>query len=108
AGTPVNQNDLMFDFALDYGAAGAELPRQQQLYVAVDSGSDPFTNQPLPGSYILRYWQNDLKPPTIQFLTTRVGAGRPALFAGVLEDKSGGDPLSLLISYRDVLVGPAL
>jgi hypothetical protein len=108
AGTPVNQNDLMFDFGIDYGAAGAELPRQQQFYVAVDSGSDPFTQQPLPGAYILRYWQNDLKPPTIQFLTTRVGVGRPTLIARVLDDKSGVDPLSLVIGYRHVLVGAAL
>jgi subtilisin family serine protease len=108
AGTPVNQNELMFDFALDYGAAGAELPRQQQFYVAVDSGSDPFTRQALPGSYILRYWQNDLEPPSIRLLTTRVGAGRPTLFARVLDDKSGVDPLSLVIGYRQVLVGAAL
>jgi minor extracellular serine protease Vpr len=108
AGTPVNQNELMFDFALDTGAAGTVFPRQQQFYVAVDSGSDPFTHQPLPGSYILRFWENDLKPPTVKLLTTRVTAGRPTIVARVLDDKSGVDPLSLVIAYRHVLVGASL
>jgi subtilisin family serine protease len=108
AGTPVNQNELMFDFALDTGAAGAAFPRQQQFYVSVDSGSDPFTHKPLPGGYILRFWENDLKPPTVKLLTTRVTEGRPTIVARVLDDKSGVDPLSLVIGYRRVLVGAAL
>jgi len=108
AGTPVNQNDLMFDFAVDVGAAGTVFPRQQQLYVAVDSGSDPFTHQPLPGRYVLRFWENDLKPPTIKLLTARVSAGRPTIIARVLDDKSGVDPLSLVIGYGHVLVGATL
>jgi subtilisin family serine protease len=108
AGTPVNQNELMFDFAADYGAAGSVFPRQQQFYVAVDSGSDRFTGRSFPGRYVLRFWQNDLKPPTIKLLTARVGAGRPTIIARVLDDKSGVDPLSLVIAYRHVLVGAAL
>ncbi len=108
AGTPVNQNELMFDFALDTGAAGAAFPRQQQFYVSVDSGSNPFTHEPLPGKYILRFWENDLEPPTIKLLTERVTAGRPTIVARVLDDKSGVDPLSLVIAYRRVLVGAAL
>jgi minor extracellular serine protease Vpr len=108
AGTPVNQNDLMFDFAVDTGAAGAAFPRQQQFYVSVDSGSDPFTHTPLPGRYIVRFWENDLKPPTIKLLTARVTEGRPTIVARVLDDKSGVDPLSLVIGYRRVLVGAAL
>jgi hypothetical protein len=108
AGTPVNQNDLMFDFGIDTGAAGDAFPLQQQFYVSVDSGSDRFTNQSLPGRYILRFWENDLKPPTIKLLTTRVTAGRPTIVARVLDDKSGVDPLSLVIGYRRVLVGAAL
>ena len=108
AGIPVNQNELLFDYAVDYGAAGSVFPRQQQFYVAVDSGSDRFTGQGLPGRYVLRFWENDLKPPTIKLLSTRVGAGRPTIIARVLDDKSGVDPLSLVISYRHVLVGAAL
>jgi hypothetical protein len=108
AGTPVNQNELLFDYAIDYGAAGSVFPRQQQFYVAVDSGSDRFTGQTLPGRYVLRFWQNDLKPPTIKLISKRVGAGRPTIIARVLDDKSGVDPLSLVISYRHVLVGAAL
>jgi minor extracellular serine protease Vpr len=107
-GTPVNQNDLMFDYSVDIGAAGAVFPRLGQYYVAVDSGSDPFTNQPLPGSYVIRSWQNDLQPPVVRILTTRIGAGRPTIVARVLDAKSGVDPLSLVIGYRRALVGAAL
>ena len=107
-GTPVNQNDLMFDYSLDIGAAGTVFPRLGQYYVAVDSGSDPFTNQPLPGSYVVGSWQNDLKPPVARILTTRVGTGRPTIVARILDAKSGVDPLSLAISYRRVVVGAAL
>jgi minor extracellular serine protease Vpr len=107
-GTPVNQNDLMFDYSLNVGAAGTAFPRLGQYYVAVDSGSDPFTSRPLPGSYTLRSWQNDLKPPVARILTTRVGAGHPTIVARILDAKSGVDPLSLAIGYRRVLVGAAL
>jgi minor extracellular serine protease Vpr len=108
SGTPINVNGYMFDFNVDIGAAGATFPRQQRFYVSVDSGSDQFTDRPFPGNYILRSWQNDLKPPRIKLLTTRVGAGRPTIVARALDAKSGVDPLSLVISYRRVLVGAAL
>ena len=108
AGTPVNVNNYMYDFAADVGAAGATFPRQQRFYVAVDSRSDPFTGRPLAGRYLLRSWQNDLKPPKIRLLTARVGAGRPTIVAHVTDAKSGVDPLSLVIGYRRVLVGAAL
>src|SRR3954449_8358503 len=62
AATPVNMNELMFDFSLDIGAAGVVFPRQQQFFIAVDSRSDPFTGRALPGQYRLRFWTNDLKP----------------------------------------------
>ncbi|HYY04650.1 MAG TPA: S8 family serine peptidase, partial [Gaiellaceae bacterium] len=107
-GTPVNQNELMFDYSIDIGAAGAAFPRQGQYYVSVDSGSDPFTQQAEPGRYVVRSWQNDLKPPAVKILTRRVGAGRPTIVARVLDAKSGVDPLSLVIGYRRVLVGAAL
>jgi minor extracellular serine protease Vpr len=107
-GTPVNQNELMFDFSVDIGAAGTVFPRQGQYYVSVDSGSDPFTHQPLPGRYVMRSWQNDLKPPVVKILTTRIGAGRPTIIARVLDSQSGVDPLSLVIGYRRALVGAAL
>jgi subtilisin family serine protease len=107
-GTPVNQNDLMFDYSLDVGAAGTVFPRLGRYYVAVDSGSDPFTNQPQAGRYVVRSWQNDLQPPVVRILTTRVGAGRPTIVARVLDAKSGVDPLSLVIGYQRALVGAAL
>ena len=107
AGTPVNQNDLMLDFGIDIGAAGAAFPRQKQYYVAVDSGSDPFTHAAFPGRYRLRFWENDLKPPIGRVLTLRVNDGRPTIVARVTDAKSGVDPFSLTIGYRNVLVGAA-
>jgi subtilisin family serine protease len=108
AGTPVNVNELMFDFHADLGVAGASFPKIQRFFVVVDSGSDPFTHQPLPGRYILRSWVNDTKPPKIRLLTKRVAAGRPTLVARVLDRGAGVDPLSLVIAYRGVLVGAVL
>jgi minor extracellular serine protease Vpr len=106
--TPVNVNAYMFDYAVDVGAAGSTFPRQQRFFVAVDSRSDPFSGRPLPGRYLLRSWQNDLKPPRIRLLTHRVGAGRPTIVARVTDAKAGVDPLSLVIGYRGVQVGAAL
>ncbi|MDX6407956.1 MAG: minor extracellular serine protease Vpr [Gaiellaceae bacterium] len=108
AGTPVNVNELMYDFSLDIGAAGASFPKVQRFYVAVDSGSDDFTQSPRPGSYVLRSWVNDVRPPRIQLLTKRVAAGRPTIVARVLDKGAGVDPLSLVIGYRGVLVGAVL
>ena len=108
SGTPMNVNAYMFDFNVDIGAAGATFPRQQRFYVSVDSGSDQFTGRPFPGAYVLRSWQNDITPPRIKLLTKRVGAGRPTIVARAIDAQSGVDPLSLVISYRRVLVGAAL
>lgn len=108
AGTPVNVNNLMFDYLVNIGAAGASFPKVQRFYVALDSSSDEFTHRPLPGGYILRSWVNDVRPPTIKLLTKRVAAGRPTLVARVLDRGAGVEPLSLVIAYRGVLVGAAL
>jgi minor extracellular serine protease Vpr len=108
AGTPVNVNELMFDFRVDLGTAGASFPKVQRFYVAVDSGADPFTHRSLPGRYILRSWVNDVTPPSVRLLTRRVASGRPTLVARVADAGAGVDPLSLVISYRRILVGAAL
>ena len=108
AGTPVNVNELMFDFHVDLGAAGASFPNVQRFYVVVDSGSDPFTHRARPGRYILRSWVNDVRPPRIRLLTKRVAAGRPTIVARVRDAGAGVDPLSLVIAYRGVLVGAVL
>ena len=108
AGTPVNVNELMFDFSADIGAAGASFPKVQRFYVSVDSGSDPFTHASLPGSYVLRSWINDVRPPRIRLVTKRVAAGRPTIVARVVDKGAGVDPLSLVIAYRGVLVGAVL
>jgi subtilisin family serine protease len=105
AGTPVNVNSLTFDANLDIGAAGDQLPLQKAYYVSVDSPRDPFTGQLRPGRYLLRSWLNDVKPPTIKLLTTRIARGRHTIVARVTDGGSGVDPLSLAISYRNVLLG---
>jgi minor extracellular serine protease Vpr len=108
AGTPVNVNELMVDFGIDLGAAGASFPKVQRFYVSVDSGSDPFTHRPLPGEYVLRSWVNDVRPPRLRLVTRRVAKGRPTIVARVTDAGAGVDPLSLVIAYRGMLVGAAL
>src|SRR3989442_6087618 len=108
AGTPVNANELMSDFQVDIGAAGASFPKVQRFWIAVDSSSDAFTHRPLPGAYVLRSWVNDVTPPKIRLLTRRVTAGRPTIVARVIDKGAGVDPLSLVIAYRGVLVGAVL
>jgi hypothetical protein len=101
----VNVNELMFDWRSDIGAAGASFPKLQTFYVAVDSGTDPFTHRSFAGTYRLRSWVNDVRPPKIRLLTRRVGAGRPTIVARVQDAGAGVDALSLVLSYRGVLVG---
>ena len=50
AGTPINVNELMYDFSIDIGAAGASFPKVQRFYVSVDSGSDDFTHRSFPAA----------------------------------------------------------
>ena len=107
-GTPVNVNGLTFEYQFDTGAAAVDFPRAGRYYVVVDSRADPYTGQPLRGSYRLHSWQNDVKPPSLRFLTPRVSAGRPALAAIVRDKGAGVDPLSLVVGYRQALVLAAL
>ena len=105
AGTPVNVNNLTIDYPLDIGAAGTVFPRTKTYYVAVDSGRDPFTGRSLGGSYVLRAWINDLDPPLLGLITSRVSAGRPTIALRVLDDGAGVDPYSLVIGYGRTLIG---
>ena len=107
-GTPVNVNGLTFEYQFDTGAAAIDFPHQGRYYVAVDSRADPYTDQPLRGTYRLHSWQNDVKPPSLRFLTKRVSAGRPALAAIVRDGGAGVDPLSLVVGYKQVLLLAAL
>jgi hypothetical protein len=103
-GTPVNVNGLTFEYQFDTQAAGIEFPHEGRYFVAVDSRADPFTDQSLAGPYRLHFWENDVTPPRMRFLTTRVSAGRPALAAIVKDKGAGVDPLSLVIGYRGILL----
>jgi hypothetical protein len=104
-GTPVDVNPLTFDFGLPIGAAGVVFPRLKRYYVSVDSTQDLLTGKPLRGRYRLRYWVNDLKPPTVRLLTRRVAAGRPTLAVRAQDRGAGVDPYSMVIVYRGVGVG---
>jgi hypothetical protein len=114
AGTPSNVNALTFDYQLDVGAAALVTPKIGTYYVAVDSGRDIFSGRSLAGSYVLWSWQNDVLPPLQGLMTARVAAGRPTLALRVVDvgsslfdPGSGVDPLSLVVSYGNVLVAAA-
>jgi subtilisin family serine protease len=105
AGTPTDVNALTFDSNVDVGAAGVQFPRLQRFYVAVDSRTDPFTGKSLKGRYLLNAWVDDLTPPFVRVLTTRVTAGHPLIVAQAVDFGSGVDPLSLVLNYNNALVG---
>jgi minor extracellular serine protease Vpr len=104
AGTPADVNALTYNYLAPVGAAGASFPRQGRYYVAIDSPRDQFTGASLAGRYILRSWVNDVSPPSLQLLTTRVSAGRPTLVFRSLDTQSGVDPASLTIGYKGFLI----
>ena len=107
-GTPVNVNGLTYEYGFDNGATAIDFPREGRYFVSVDSGSDLETGTSLRGRYRLHFWQNDVTPPRLRFLTTRVTAGRPLLAAYVRDRGAGVDPLSLVVGYKNVLLLAAL
>jgi len=105
AGTPVDVNELTYDYSADIGVAGVSFPASGRYWVSVDSGHGRFDDRKLAGSYELHSWVNDVTPPTLRLLTTHVTAGRPTLVYRTTDAKSGVDPQSLTIGYNGVLVG---
>ena len=89
AGTPTDVNALTYDANIDIGAAGAQFPRLQRFFVSVDSRADPFTDKPLKGQYLLNAWVNDVTPPFVRLLTTRVSAGRPLIVGQAADARLG-------------------
>ena len=88
-------NNLTFDYPIDVGAAGAGLPAHEDLLrrgrlAAATSSPDARSaarTSCAPGS-------NDVRPPLIGLITTRVAAGRPTLaLARARPSTSGVDPL---------------
>jgi hypothetical protein len=114
AGTPTNVNSFTLGYGVNVGAAGAVFPRPKRFYVAVDALRDSSTGRLLAGRYVLRSWVDDVLPPSVQLLTRRVAAGRPTLVARVLDfslvprASSGIDPTSILLSYRNVVLGVSI
>jgi len=104
AGTPVDVNNLTYDYQEDIGAAGAEMPAAGTYYISVDSGRDRFSDKRLAGSYVLHSWVNDVRPPTLQLLSTTLTTGRPTIVLRSVDTQSGVDPESLTIGYQGVLV----
>jgi minor extracellular serine protease Vpr len=107
AGLPVNVNNLTVDYGYDIGAAGTVFPRAKTYYVSVDSGRHPFTGRSLGGAYVLRSWVNDVEPPVVNLMTTRVAAGRPTIAMRILDADAGVDPYSLVLGYRGVTIAAA-
>ena len=107
AGTPANVNGLTFGYRLPVGAAGVVFPQQQDFFVSVDSGRDPFNGRRLAGTYRLRSWVNDVTAPAVALVTTTVAAGRPTLVVRATDAGAGIDPLELAIGYQRVAVGAA-
>ena len=103
----VNRADAS-TIGLPIGAAGVVFPSLKRYYVAVDSTQDLYTGKALRGRYRLRYWVNDLRPPTVRLLTRRVAAGRPTLAVRAQDSGAGVDPYSMLIAYQGVAVGAAV
>ena len=112
AGIPVNVNGTLPDFLYSIGAAGGVFLPPGRYYVSVDSGRDLFTGRPLAGPYTLRSWVNDVKPPVVKVLTTKLSSGRPTVVARIVDAKSGVDPLSLQLYFgptqRRTTVGATL
>ncbi len=108
AGLPVNVNNLTVDYPLDIGAAGTVFPRTKAYYVAVDSGRDLFTGRSLGGAYVLRAWVDDVQPPLLGLMTSRVSAGRPTIALRVVDLGAGVDPYSLVLGYGQTLIGAAV
>ena len=108
AGTPIDVNNFTYDYLQPVGAAGAAFPRQGQYYVSVDSGRVRFTDESAAGRYVLRSWVDDVTPPSLALLTTRVSTGRPTLVFRASDTQSGVDPQSLAIGYKGMLVAASL
>ncbi|MBA2568850.1 MAG: S8 family serine peptidase [Actinobacteria bacterium] len=104
AATPVNVNALTPDYRLPVGAAAAVFPSLKRFWVAVDSSRDEYTGRSLRGRYVLRYWVNDLRPPSVSVVTSRVAAGRPTIVLRVVDRGASVNPYSLLLSYRRGIV----
>ena len=96
AATPVNVNALTPDYRLPVGAAATVFPSLKRFWVAVDSSRDEYTGRALRGRYVLRYWVNDLRPPSTSLVTTRVAMGRPTIVVRARDRGAGVNPLSLL------------
>jgi len=105
AGTPVDVNELTYDYLQPISSAGASMPRPGRYYVAVDSGRNRYSGRSYAGRYVLRSWVNDVTPPSVRLLTTRVSTGRPTIALRTIDRQSGVDPASLTIGYEGSLVG---
>jgi hypothetical protein len=104
AATPVNVNELTPGVRENVHAAGVAFPRPWAYTIVVDSGSDPFTGRARPGRYVLNSWVNDVTPPRLEVLSTRLTAQRPVLVARATDAQSGVDPGSLALSVRGTLL----
>ena len=107
-GTPVNVNSLTFGYRADVGRGRAALPAARPLLRRAR-----LRLRRVHRTVVRR----QLRPPRpgrttsvrrrIRLLTTRVAAGRSLIAARVTDAGAGVDPISLVIAYRQALVGAA-
>ncbi|MEZ5098876.1 MAG: S8 family serine peptidase [Thermoleophilia bacterium] len=105
AATPAILNGLLNGFRVPGAAAGISFPRAGRYYAVVDSARDLFTGKDLRGRFVVHSWLDDVTRPSVRLLTPRIARGGGVVAVRVLDFGSGPDPLSLLLSYGDVLVG---
>jgi hypothetical protein len=99
AGLPVNHNPYTDRFDGRLLAAGALSPAPGDYAVVFDSATGAGA-----GSFVFRYWVNDVTPPTLRLRTHRVQPGSSVLVAAG-DAGAGVDPESIQAAVDGSIVG---
>jgi len=89
AGLPVVLNPYLAIYDDSVLSAGALLPAAGEYELVFDSPTAAGA-----GSFVFRYWVDDVTPPTAVLLTRRIAAGKP-LAVRVADSQSGVDPATI-------------
>jgi hypothetical protein len=99
AGLPVNHNPYTDRFDAGLLAAGALSPAPGVYAVVFDSATRAGA-----GSFVFRYWVNDVTPPTLRVRTHHLRSGSPVLVAAS-DAGAGVDPGSIQAAVDGSIVG---
>ena len=94
-------NGYMPDFIFNVGATGAVLPAPGRYYIAVDSGRNPFTGTAARAAIHAPVVDQRRHAAGDQGADDAAATGRPSIVVKVADAKSGVDPLSLLLLYKN-------